>query len=49
MLRGKKLKDFAGKNEKTKIIAKIQKVRRQSKSVITVSFPIEDRSFLNAL
>ncbi|XP_071134829.1 cilia- and flagella-associated protein 298-like [Mytilus edulis] len=25
MLRGKKLKDFAGKNEKTKIIAKIQK------------------------
>ena len=26
MLRGKKLKDFVGKNEKTKIICKIQKV-----------------------
>lgn len=25
MLRGKKLRDFVGKNEKTKIIAKIQK------------------------
>ena len=26
MLRGKQLKDFVGKNEKTKIIAKLQKV-----------------------
>lgn len=26
MLRGKQLKDFIGKNEKTKIVAKIQKV-----------------------
>lgn len=28
MLRGKQLKDFVGKNEKTKIIAKLQKVLR---------------------
>lgn len=27
MLRGKQLKDFIGKNEKTKIVAKIQKVQ----------------------
>ena len=27
MVRGKKLMDFAGKNEKTKIVCKLQKVR----------------------
>lgn len=32
MLRGKQLKDFIGKNEKTKIVAKIQKVRDQLES-----------------
>lgn len=32
MLRGKQLKDFIGKNEKTKIVAKIQKVRNQLES-----------------
>lgn len=29
MLRGKQLKDFIGKNEKTKIVAKIQKVLKK--------------------
>lgn len=32
MLRGKQLKDFIGKNEKTKIVAKIQKVQNQFES-----------------
>ena len=34
MLRGKKLADFVGKNEKTKIVAKIQKVSRATWFVI---------------
>ena len=31
MVRGKKLADFVGKNEKTKIVAKLQKVRKSDR------------------
>lgn len=34
MLRGKQLKDFIGKNEKTKIVAKIQKVLKKQSGIL---------------
>lgn len=34
MLRGKQLKDFIGKNEKTKIVAKIQKVLKKQLGIL---------------